>query len=597
MRRLLMLAASATGLAIGLHAAEPRGFFMDGFVPRHAAVPAHVPEEPPRGKPDVTVTLHADAVTARVSPLLRGDNANTYMGRIISEPVLLGHLKTLAPAVLRYPGGNLSNQFFWNAAPGRFPQDAPDSLIFQGVRQPAGYWAGRSEESLTLSVDNYYRVLEATGAAGLICVNYGYARYGTGPDPVAAAAGLAAEWVRYDNGRTRFWEVGNENFGPWQAGFEIDSAACGDGRPRIISGTEYGRHFPVFADSMRAAARSVGADIRIGAVMVEVDKGSGWYNPVEADWNRQVLEAAGGAMDFFSIHSYFTPYNENSSPEVILASAGTETDRMMRHLEAVCAAHAIPLKPAALTEWNIFATGSGQQTSFINAMHAALVLGGLAANRFGLAARWDLVNRWDNGNDHGLFNYGDEPGAARWNPRPAYFPIYYFGKYFGDRMIGSTVSFAHPDHLAADPDSSDPDGASGSGASRGDAAPTESTQPHAASSAAQPAGAVQAFASLFGSGQAGLMLVNSGTEDRTVRIDSDGFRFSGRYYRVSLTGGDDAAPFSRRIFVNGRGPEGPSGGPAGELERIPAWSRKIRGPFSVPLPARSVQFLLIEGKR
>ncbi len=567
MRRILMLAALAIALAIGLHADEPQGFFMDGFVQRHAAVPAHIPEKPPRGKPDVTVTLHAGDVRGRVSPLLRGDNANVYMGQIVSEPVLLGHLKTLAPAVLRYPGGNLSNQFFWNAAPGDTPRDAPDSLIFQGARKPAGYWSGRSEDTLHLSVDNYYRVLAATGAAGLICVNYGYARYETGPDPVPAAAGLAADWVRTDNGRTRYWEIGNENFGPWQAGFEIDSASCGDGRPRIISGAEYGRHFLVFADSMRAAARSVGTDIRIGAVMVEVDKGPDWYNPVEADWNRQVLEAAGGAMDFFSIHSYFTPYNENSSPEVILASAGTELDRMMRHMENLCAAHGIPVKPAALTEWNIFATGSGQQTSFINALHASLVLGHLADQRFGLSARWDLVNRWDNGNDHGLFNYGDEPGAARWNPRPAYFPIYYFGKYFGDRMIRSTVS--RPETPLWDASASSP----------------------------HPAGDVQAFASLFSSGEAGLMLVNTGVRDRTVRIEADGFRASGRYYRVSLTGGDDTAPFSRMIFVNGRGPEGPSGGPIGELKRIPAWSRKIRGPFAVPLQARSVQFILIEGKR
>ncbi len=326
--------------------------------------------------------------------------------------------------------------------------------------------------------------------------------------------------------------------------------------------------------------------------MVEVDKGAGWYNPVEADWNRQVLEAAGGSMDFFSIHSYFTPYNENSSPEVILASAGAETDRMMRHMEAICASRGIPLKPAALTEWNIFAIGSGQQISFINALHAALVLGGLAVNRFGLSARWDLVNRWDNGNDHGLFNYGDEPEAARWNPRPAYFPIYYFGKYFGDRVIRSTVSAAHPDRIAADPDSSDPDGASDGAVSGAETHRSDTPSP-----APHPAGEVRAFASLFSSGEAGLMLVNTGTTDRIVKIRAEGFRLKGRYYRVSLTGGDDHAPFSRRIFVNGRGPDGPSGGPIGELEQIPAWSRKIGGSFTVPLRGRSVQFILIEGKR
>jgi hypothetical protein len=553
---LLAFAFSSAAFLPPAAAQEPQGFFMDGFAPKSKpAIPAVRPEKPPAEKPSVTVTFHAGDTLARVSPWLGGDNANVYMGQIVSEPVLLRRLILLSPAVLRYPGGNLTNSFFWNAAPGAPPADAPDSLSYSGRMQDPHYWYGRSDDTLNLSVDNYYRALKMTGSAGLICVNAGYARYGTGPDPVATAAHLAADWVRADGGRTRFWEVGNENFGPWQAGFAIDSAANRDGQPRIISGTVYGRHFRIFADSMRAAARSIGSDIRIGAVIVEVPKGPGWYNRVEENWNREVLDAAGGAMDFFSIHSYFTPYNEDSTPEVILESAETETGRMMGAMKELCARHGLPLKPVALTEWNIFAVGSGQSTSFVNAIHAALVLGGLAFHGYGLAARWDLVNRWDGGNDHGLFNYGDEPGVQRWNPRPPYFVLYYFRKFFGDRLIRSTVS-------------------GGAGSSK-----------------------VRAFAALFHSGEAGLMLVNTGTEDQTVRIGAEGFRPAGRVYRMSLTGGDDHAPFSRKVFVNGRGPGGPAGGPIEGLEEIPAWSRKIRGGFAVPLPARSVQFLLIEGKR
>src|SRR5882672_8370841 len=36
---------------------------------------------------------------------------------------------------------------------------------------------------------------------GIITVNYGYARYGKGPSPVQTAAHLAAQWVRYDQGK------------------------------------------------------------------------------------------------------------------------------------------------------------------------------------------------------------------------------------------------------------------------------------------------------------------------------------------------------------------------------------------------------------
>ncbi len=43
-------------------------------------------------------------------------------------------------------------------------------------------------------------------------------------NPVAAAAHLAADWVRHDHGRTKFWEIGNENFGNWEAGYNIDQS-------------------------------------------------------------------------------------------------------------------------------------------------------------------------------------------------------------------------------------------------------------------------------------------------------------------------------------------------------------------------------------
>jgi hypothetical protein len=43
--------------------------------------------------------------------------------------------------------------------------------------------------------------------------------------------------VRFDDGRTRFWEIGNENGGPWEYGWMIDTALNKDGQPVIITGT------------------------------------------------------------------------------------------------------------------------------------------------------------------------------------------------------------------------------------------------------------------------------------------------------------------------------------------------------------------------
>ena len=109
-------------------------------------------------------------------------------------------------------------------------------------------------------------MLQQTNNKGIITVNYGYARYGTGNDPVAAAAHLAADWVRYDNGRTKLWEIGNENFGNWEWGYRIDAAVNKDGQPEFLTGALYAQHFKVFADSMQKAAAEMGSTIYIGAV-------------------------------------------------------------------------------------------------------------------------------------------------------------------------------------------------------------------------------------------------------------------------------------------------------------------------------------------
>src|SRR5665811_2018938 len=61
-------------------------------------------------------------------------------------------------------------------------------------------------------------------------------------------------------------------------------------------------------------------------------------------------------------------------------------------------------------------------------------------NKYGETSRWDFANGWNSGNDHGLFNIGDEPGVPKWNPRPAFYYIYYFQKTIGDRMLSSTVT-------------------------------------------------------------------------------------------------------------------------------------------------------------
>ncbi|MGC4022588.1 MAG: hypothetical protein QM734_11895 [Cyclobacteriaceae bacterium] len=321
-------------------------------------------------------------VITKVPKYLFGNNANSWMGQMVdginSNPYLMQYLTSLNPHILRFPGGSLSDVYFWNSPVNNPPADVATTIYNAGVAQTmsaSDYWFGThpNSDAWTISVDNYYKVLQQTNSTGVITVNYGYARYGTGATPVQTAAHLAAQWVRYDNGRTKYWEVGNEDFGSWEAGYQIDTNANQDGQPQITTGALYGQHFKVFADSMRKAAQDVGTTIKIGA-QVTVDN-PGNANLASSTWNNDMFSTLGDYADFFIVHNYYSPWHQNSTASVVLNSALIETKTISTNITSSAASNNIQMKPLAMTEWNIEAQGSKQKVSAVAGMHAVLCVG------------------------------------------------------------------------------------------------------------------------------------------------------------------------------------------------------------------------------
>lgn len=528
-------------------AATTIGFFLNNWQPKSFILPANVKDTAAfTGTGDVTVSVDMNNVITKVSPDVFGNNSNLWMGQMITQPVLMKYLTDLSPNIIRGPGGSISDVYFWNQS-NAAPFNAPDSLFdSNGNKIEAGYWYGKNTQDWTLSIDNYYQMLQQTGSKGMLTVNYGYARYGSGPHPVAAAAHLAADWVRYDNGRTQYWEIGNESNGNWEAGYKIDSDKNQDGQPEIITGDLYGRHFRVFADSMRAAAKEIGTNLYIGAQLLEAAPAA-WQDATDKGWNAGVLTEAGKEADFFIVHDYFTPYNANTNVNDILATALSVPSDLMKYLEQQLSQYGVSPKPIALTEWNIRATGAMQNVSFIAGIHATIALGELIKNKFGEASRWDLANGWDNGDDQGMFNIGDEPGGvAKWNPRPAFYYMYYFQKYFGDRMVASSVSGSND---------------------------------------------ILCYASSFGKQAAGIVLINKGNGSHSVNVELQHYAVDDFYWYL-LTGGSDNNGFSRKVFVNGYGPSGISGGPL-NYASIPAFHSSASKGIHLTLPPYGVVFMQV----
>jgi hypothetical protein len=528
------------------------GFFLQDWQPRTFAIPDYqeVAVASNSLSASDTVTVDAAEVITKIPPSEFGHNANTWMTSMVSEPAFMNHVKNLHPHIIRFPAGSGSDVYFWNRPMPAIPPDVPLLLTDKdGHKKYPGFMFGKLSGPRNASLDDYYRMLQETGNQGLLTVNYGYARYGTSANPVAAAAHLAADWVRYDHGRTQYWEIGNENFGDWEWGYRIDTAKNKDGQPEFLTGQLYAQHFSVFADSMRKAAAEAGRTIYIGAVTYDVAPVF-WQTNTTKTWNSGMMRAINGKADFYAVHSYFTPYNTNSNAADILYNAATVPAKMMNYVTQTLRDNGGALKPIAMDEWNMFAVNSKQQVSNVSGVFAVIVMGEALKNKYGMAARWDMFNGWADGNDHGLFSAGDEPGVEKWSPRPSFYYLYFLQKMLGDRLVSARV--------------------------HGDTS-------------------IRAYATTFSSGQTNVILANTSASPRTVNVNVRNFNMGHRYYWYRLEGGTDNGEFSRKVIVNGHGTTGIAGGPA-DYASLPANAADTKNGLQVTVPARGGLFLTIDGK-
>ena len=535
--------------AVDPETAKTMGLFLDTWAAKSFTAPAFTETAIPASA-SVTVTVDAADVITKIPGTTFGHNANIWMTPMVTEPLFMNHVTNLKPNIIRFPAGSGSDVYFWNARPGALPADVPAMLTDKdGVKKDPGFGYGRTDDNWRASLDNYYDMLRQSNNKGMFTVNYGYARYGTSANPVAAAAHLAADWVRYDKGRTQYWEIGNENYADWEWGYRIDVSKNKDGQPEFLTGKLYAQHFKVFADSMYKAAAETGAKIYIGAVMYE-SATEAWQVNTTKTWNATMLPELKNKADFYIVHNYFTPYDENSTAAVVLNAALSQPAKMMNFVTKEMTGNGAVVRPVAMTEWNMWAKSSKQQVSNVSGMFAVLVQAESLMNKYGLAARWDLLNYWADGDDHGLFSDGNEPNVAKWTPRPSFYYMYFFQKYIGDRLVNASVN---------------------SGTS------------------------MKAYASTYSSGEANITLINTSAGPQAVEVKFKNFRKGDRFYWYSLEGSNDNGEFSRKVLVNGEGPAGIAGGPAG-YTILKARSAATANGIRVTVPARGMVALVVERK-
>ncbi|MGL1901006.1 MAG: hypothetical protein OCC49_02635 [Fibrobacterales bacterium] len=393
------------------------GFFDQTFKKRHSPTfYSNQSKALVQSNNSVVATLGSDTI-GKILPTLFGNNTNGWIKqKWVDDSVAQQRLSDAGITFLRMPGGNWSNNWFWDGV-------IPSDLIEETIPELQAFAGDGS--SWVLSSDAMITMAQNIGAEAQICVNYGYARYGASVDPVAEAAHYAAEWVRHVNDTlkagVRYWEIGNENYGSWQMGYVV----AGD----TITGKEYGEDFRVFVDSMKAADPS----IKIGAVLYNEDKsGAGTLM-----WNAGVLPEVEEYADYLIIHEYFTwaaDYNDVSVSEMVssMKLIGEDIAQVQTMVEKYTDKPADHF-PIAMTEYNVRAGKKNE--AHISGLLIAQALGEYATHGYGLVNLWDIANGWDSiKGDHGMFSRKD-PLVEDFTPHPTFYAYYLTNRFFGDHMV------------------------------------------------------------------------------------------------------------------------------------------------------------------
>jgi len=206
-----------------------------------------------------------------------------------------------------------------------------------------------------------------------------------------------------------------------------------------------------------------------------------------------------------------------------------------------------PFKPVALTEWNIDVQGDKdrqKRTSIANGMQAVVLLCEMMKNNFGMAVRW-LVANWEDD----VFYFGSNANIPRWNPRPAFYYLYYLQRFTGDQAISTSYSGQSNDILA--------------------------------------------YATRFASGEIGVIAVNKGIYSQTVTLLPREFAAGEQNYIYSLRG-NDGSQWPQGVFVNDEGPIQTAWRPLDILEDVEARAYPAGNEIKFESPGRSVQYVLIE---
>lgn len=372
----------------------------------------------------VNVTIDANAAIRKVDPRMFGLNIAIW-DSAFNTPTTKMLLDEMNNQALRFPGGSASDVYHWAT-------NTSDGQTWQ--------WA--------TNFDAFAGIARSTSAKVFITANYGT---GTPQE--------AAEWVKYSNKTKnygfKYWEIGNENYGTWEA----------DKNTRSNDALTYATRFQDYYKQMKA----IDPSIKIGAVVVTGEDSQANYadesvvNPrtgaVHHGWTPIMLaqmKTLGIIPDFIIYHRYAQGPGGESDSFLLNSSTTWANDaaNLRQMLTDYLGAAGSKVELTCTENNSVYASPGKQSTSLVNGLFYADSLGNILKTEFNSLIWWDFRNGQELANNnsaslYGWRQYGDYGIVTYAVPATAAdrYPSYYvqkLTKYFargGETVVSATSDY------------------------------------------------------------------------------------------------------------------------------------------------------------
>jgi hypothetical protein len=115
MKKNYVMMAFLYGSFIIAYGQETIGFFNDDWEQKTIVLPSYQNISAPSAAANVNVTVNFNDTITKVSKYVYGTNVNIYSGNMVTEIDWLDDINNLNPHIMRFPGGSLSDEYFWNS--------------------------------------------------------------------------------------------------------------------------------------------------------------------------------------------------------------------------------------------------------------------------------------------------------------------------------------------------------------------------------------------------------------------------------------------------------------------------------------------------